>query len=599
MNRSASTPPGLALLLAVLALPLAAQHDVQVLPRDAPAPDLAGLPALPKVMALSPRDSLLFADRVSVGQGAAPAGAGDTGGQLVKVVVPASLTGTTIGEVIEYLVPSSYQHGVPIPLLVAWHGFGTSAANVSKQTTLDEECEARGWAYLSVTGLDDKLFGSLPSQQNVAAAIAWMQAKVAIDPDRIWMAGFSMGAGCVTSFAARHRDPDGLTIAAVGLVSGSYDWTQTWHLGPEMRPWLENPWNFGAPPALAPFAYQRCSGLYHDPASYPPVPGTHVDHLAMAQNLHATPAYVTWDSGDTLTELPPQSARIVDLLEGLGGTVVSLTVSGTTDPATGAPATHSWAVLDEDALCDFLAQHPAQRRPATLVAQVDERRPASWLTLEPAAADAFAWARGQADATGGVLAVTDVSGAARALAAPWAAAPWTLSIAQSPQAAGLALGVTGADPPAGWARQAGAPVTAFDFDPGGDGLLLPAGADGAWEVQARAWDAGLSLLPDPAPLGAAITLDVDAPPGATVAWILGGISAAEIPFGTGHLLLVAPSPPFMAFPLALDASGDAEVSTWLSHDASLSGAWILLQAALQGSAGGLTGTSNPFRFDVE
>lgn len=599
MTPPATTPSRLALLLAALAVPLAAQQQVQVLPRGVPAPDVLGLPALPKVTALSPRDTLLYADRVLVGQGAAPAGAGDTVGQLVHAVVPASLTGTTKSEIVEYLVPSSYKPAVPVPLLVVWHGFGSSAANVSKQTTLDEECEARGWAYLSVTGIDDKLFGSLPSQQNVAAAIGWFQSLVNIDPERIRMVGFSMGAGCVTSFAARHRDPDGLAIAAVGLVSGSYDWTQTWHLDAAARTWLENPWNFGAPPSVAPFAYQRCSGLYHDPASYPPTPGLHLDQLAMAQNLHATPAFVTWDTGDTLAYLPAQSTRVIDLLEGLGGTVASLPVSGTTDPATGAPATHSWAVLDEDALCDFLAQHVAQRRPASLVAQVDERRPAAWLTLEPAAADAFAWARGSADPTGGVLALSDVAGASRVLASPWAAPPWFLSVGP-PAAPGVPLlGVTGTDTPAGWARQGGIPVTAFDFEPGGDGLLLPAGAAAAWEVRARAWDAGLSLLPDPAPLGATLTLAVDAPAGATAAWILGGVAAAELPLGAGHLLLVAPSPPFLVFPLALDASGDAQASAWLSHDPALSGAWILLQAALQGPGSGLSGTSNAFRFDVE
>jgi len=598
MTRPASTPSRLSLLLLVLAGPLAAQQDVQVLPRGVPPPDLLGLAALPKITALSPRDTLIFADRTLVGQGPAPAGVGDTVGQLIHAVVPASLTGTTKGELIEYLVPSSYKPAKSVPLLVAWHGFGTSAANVSEQSTLDEECEARGWAYLSVTGIDDKLFGSLPAQQNVAAAIAWLQAKINIDPERIWMVGFSMGAGCVTSFAARHRDPDGLVIAAVGLVSGSFDWTQTWHLDPAARVWLENPWNFGATPAASPFAYQRCSGLYHDPASYPPTPGTHLDQMAMAQNLHATPAWVTWDTGDTLAYLPAQSTRLVDLLEGVGGTVQSQPVSGTTNPDTGAPATHSWAVLDEDALCDFLAQHVAQRRPQTLVAQVDERRPATWLTLEPAAANSFAWARGVSDATGDVLALSDVSGAARLLVAPWATAPWSLSLA-APAAGSPLLGVTGTGTPAGWARQGGAPVTAFDFEPGGDGLLLPAGAAATWEVHARAWDAGLSLLPDPAPPGAAIQLDVDAPPGTAVAWILGGIASAEIPLGTSHLLLVAPSPPFVIVPVPLDAAGDAQGSTWLSHDASLSGAWILLQAALQGPGGRLTGTSNAFRFDVQ
>ena len=600
MTSRASTPSRLArpLLLLALAGPLAAQQDVQVLPRGVPPPDLAGLPALPKVMALSPRDTLLFADRFDVGQGPAPAGVGDTGGQLVHAVVPASLTGTTKGEVIEYLVPSSYKPSIKVPLLVAWHGFGSSAWKVALQSTLDEECEARGWAFLSVTGIDDKLFGSLPSQQNVVAAIEWMQSHFAIDAERIWMVGFSMGAGCVTSFTARHREPDGLTIAAVGLVSGSYDWTQTWHLDPGVQSWMENTWNFGASPVAMPFAYQRCSGLYHDPASYPPTPGTHLDQLAMAQNLHATPAYVTWDTGDTLTELPPQSERIVALLEGLGGNVESLAVSGTLDPATGAPATHSWAVLDESALCDFLALHVAQRRPSPLVAQVDERRAASWLTLEPAAAESFAWARGVADVSGGVLAVSDVAGAARVLATPWAAAPWTLT-GSTLEATGFALGVSGADPPAGWARQGGVTSVAFDFDPGGDGLLLPVDGSGSWDVQAHAWDAGLSLLPDPAPLGASITLDVDAAPDASVAWILGATSAGELTLGGGQLLLLNPSPPLLVFPLPLDASGDVAASAWLSHDPALSGAWILLQVALQGPGAGLSGMSNPFRFDIE
>lgn len=598
MARPAPAPsrPAVLLALALALLPASAQQDVQVLPRGVAVPPLEDLPRLPALGVLPPRDSLLWADRIEVGQGALPAGAGDTGGALVNALLPASLTGTGKGEHIQYLLPPGHDGTTPVPLLVAWRGFGSSAASVSLQTTLDEECAVRGWAYLAVTGIDDKLFGPPVSQQNVAAAIAWMQAEFPIDAERIWMVGFSMGAGCAANFAARHRDPDGLTVAALGLVAGSYDWTQTWVVEPSVRTWLENAWNFGGPPATQAFAYQRSSALHHDPGSYPPLPGLHLDGAAMAQNLHATPAFITWDVGDTLAHLPAQSGTLADMLSGLGGTVVPAPVSGTTDPATGLPATHSWAVLDEGALCDFLAGHVAQRRPLQLVAQVDERRPAAWLTLEPAGPQGFARALGVADAAGGTLAISQVEGAARALVAPWAPAPWQL--AGTPAGAGeFLLGVAGSAEPAGWALQAGLPTAEYEFDPQGDGLLLRVDGPEAFEVHAASFDAALGVTPDPVAPGGAVTIGLQAATGNDWAWLLVGLRPAALP-GAAGLLAIEPVPPFLVLPVGLDASGDLALPAAVPASPALSGVFLLLQAAVQGPASGSKGLSNPFRFDI-
>jgi acetyl esterase/lipase len=597
------------LLLALAALVGAAQAQVApagpakpaVLPPHVAPPDL-GLPALPLLEPGSPRDSMLYADRFEVGPSklAMSQASNVTTGQLIDFVVPASMTGTTKQEGIQYLVPSGYRPGTAIPLLVVWHGFGSSAAGVSAQTTLDEECEARGWAYLAVTGIDDKLFGPPVAQQNVTAAIAWMESLVTIDPTRVYGVGFSMGAGCISSFAARHRDPAGPVFAGLGLVSGSYDWTQTWWLEPGTRGILENLWNFGAPPNLAPFAYQRVSNLYFTPASYPPQPGTLEPMKSMAQNLGGVPTWITWDTGDSLVYLPAQSAALGSLIAGLGGTASLHPVSGTVNPADGTPATHSWAVLNAHAVCDFLAPLHADLRPAVVHALVDEKRQVSWMTIVPAASLGFASANGEAANNDASFDVHDVAGATHVLVTPLSAAPWTLSGQPGGGESGWSLGITGTAVPAGWAEDSlGAVSPNFEFDPLGDGLLLPVTEAESWVVQAQAWDGALTVDPDPATPGHVVHLKVDAPAGCHLVWLIAGINAAPYAFNSGHVLLVQPVPPFLLLSLPTNAAGDVQVQTIVPNGSSLSGAWMLLQAVLQGQTQVPAGTTNPFRFDVK
>ncbi|HEX5010452.1 MAG TPA: hypothetical protein VFY71_08615 [Planctomycetota bacterium] len=592
--------PQLALAAGLLASALAsraAAQDVQVLPARGPAPTLDDLPPLPALTALSPRNTMLYADRVRVGQGAAPQGMVPASSPLVDAVLPTSVTGTSKPEGIQYALPQS--PAGPVPLLVAWHGFGSSAATVSDQTTLDEECDARGWAYLAVTGIDDKLFGPPLAQQNVAAAIAWMHTQIELDDSRLYMVGFSAGGGCVANFAARHRDPDGPVVAALGTVSASMDWTQTWWLEPATRTWLQNPFNFGGPPSFSLFAYQRSSTLYFDPDTYPPAPGTALDSFAMAQNLHATPAWITWDTGDTIGYLPKQSVHLAALLGSYGDTVQAVPVSGTTDPDTGLPATHSWAVLDETALCDFLAAHVAQPLPGAVTALVDDERDVAWMHVEPRDPQAFAWVRGEADPSGTAVAVHDVKGADRVLVAPAAPGPWDIS-AGAADAAGFQTGVFDAAPAAGYAlNKQGHVVPGFEYEPAGAGLLLAVTKSVSFHVQPRTWDATLAVAPDPALTGSPVAVKIDAAMGAKMAWLVAGVGLDELPFGSGHLLLVEPVPPFVLMPVPLDASGNVKLQSTIPGNGKLSGAWVFLQAIVQGPGAVISGASNPFRFDVQ
>ncbi|MGQ0553645.1 MAG: hypothetical protein ACT4PU_10540 [Planctomycetota bacterium] len=601
---------GCALLLA--ATPALAQVPSQPAKPPAVQQGKVNLPALPKLKADSPRSSMLFADRLEVRPAAkdfpksAAAGSASTP-VLVNYTLPASSTGTGMAEPIQYQLPTSYApHGTPIPLLMAWHGFGNSAGSVALQTTLDEHCESKGWAFLSVTGIDDKLFGPPVSQQNAEAALRFMLEQFRIDPERIYLVGFSMGAGVVANFAARHRDPDDLMIAAIGCVSGSFDWTMTWLLEPAIQTWMNSSWNFGGPPGLSLFPYQRSSALFHDPLSYPPLPGLHLDLGAMARNLHATPTYLSWDTGDTITYLPPQSLVMAGLLTAAGGVVQTRTVSGTLNPLTGQPATHSWAVLDEAELFAFLEPHSAQRHPASFLGQLDGPAAVSWARVEPRQAGAFSWIVGEADVAGGQIDILDIENALEVQVAldqaGFGAATSLRLRSTSADHDGYRLRLTNGDRPVGALLHAttGAVLPGFDIAPADGALLVTVPAQGVVDAIAliQPWQAELSLLPDPAAPGSPVELALQAPPGTPMAWLIVALTPGLTPFASGNLLFIELTPPLLFIPVPLDPHGAAHWNLTLPQEPALSGLTLWNQALLVGPGPGVSGLSNVFPFDI-
>ncbi|MBM3985443.1 MAG: hypothetical protein FJ296_07115 [Planctomycetes bacterium] len=579
-----------AILLALVATPAAQQTVPRIDAVDhaerqrriAVTGDL-GLPALLPVLPDSPLNTLYYADRVPPPAPSDAPPPGDGGPPImVDGFIPASVTGTGIGEIFKYQIPGGYAPGDdPVPMVIGYHGFGLSASSVATQTTLDEECNARGWFYMSPTGLDDQLFGSDPSQINTEAAVQFMLDNFSIDPDRIYMVGFSMGGGVCANFTARRRDPDGIMIAALGVVSGTFDWTQAWIIGnAAVQDLLENPFNFGGTPFQFPFAYQASSGLYFSIGSYPPLPGVLEFGRSMALNLGHVPTYVTWDLADTLPEVLAGQPVFLGLVAALGGTLVSKPVTGTPVP------THSWAVLNEADLFNFFDGKVAQRYPAVIEALAEKGKTVGWVEVEQAASgdftrlDAMAVPASQSASASGVTnarrLTLDLGAAGLAGSGPFHVA------GSASDASGFELAAAGTSVAPAWMLETvgGALAQDFEGDPADDSVWVPVAGFGARQVDLvtnASYSAALTSTPEPALIGQNVSIVVDGSSTAMDAWVLIGLQRG-LAQAKGETLLVQMGPPAVAFLLDLDSAGNVTLAGPLPNDPVLSGVEIVVQA---------------------
>ena len=545
-----------------------------------------GLPALQPLRSDSPRDTIYFADRMPH----APKMAATAGSPPVMIdgFIPSGPngTGTIFPEIFKYQLGNSYDpQGPPHPLVVGYHGFGQSSASVGNLSLIDEEANARGWVYMSPTGIDDQLFGSPISQQHVEVVIQWMIDNHNVDPDRIYMVGFSMGGGVVSNFAARHRDPDGIMIAAVGSVSGTFDWTLTWNEGvSSVQTLLENPYNFGGPPSTEPWAYQQSSALYFDPATYPPFPGTLLGVPSMATNLHAVPTYITYDTGDSISYVPGMNDALEGLLSAGGGIVTKLAVSGTVD-ADGNPAPHSWWVLDEVDLFDFFEGRVVDRTPASFAAQQDLGGAVSWIETTQRTPEAFTWVDGSADPLNDALVISDVENAAVVEVDVGEAGITGMPVRVTASAAPggrFELRLTGFPSTPSYMLDAstGDLVTLVDSDPATGSLIFnisPGMTLDAEVIHDPDWTATLTTTPNPVALGGTTQVTIDGPPGAHGAWII--VSLSEVLLKVKGVNIVAlPVPPALVEFVPLDAQGDISFPADIPNDPLLEGLRLPTQA---------------------
>ncbi|GJM20682.1 MAG: hypothetical protein DHS20C15_05970 [Planctomycetota bacterium] len=552
-----------------------------------------GFPPLPPLRADSPLNTILFADRQPVSDataGSAFSAMGeDEGPEMVNGFLPMgpSGTGTSFPEIFKYQLPTSYDsREPPVPLVVAYHGFGGSANSVAASSLLEEECEARGWIYMAPTGIDDQLFGSPVSQQNTEAAIQFMIDSFTVDPERIYAVGFSMGAGVLTNFAARRRDPDGVMIAALGLVSGTYDWTFSHADGTSvLQEWLENQYNFSGPPSTHAFNYNQSSGVHFDPLTYPPSSYLAVPELSMAANLADLPVYMTYDSGDTIPHVPGQNDSLETFLIAQGASVTKTVVSG-------SPVTHSWGILDEVDLLDFFDGKTAVREPADFEALQDLGGGVSWATSTQRNSGAFTVLEGSADTLTDSIAVTDVENATSVVIDVSAAAvgdsfPLRLDLS-SADIDGFQVTLTGFDERPSYIVEAGTNTVlpGVDSDPFNNALIFD--VDGnetlSLDVLRNAdWTTTLSSAPNPAPLPGATTITIDAPDTTGYAFMILAISE-QVYTAKGVTLVALAMPPAIILQFTLNASGDRAFSASVPNDPMLSGLRMPTQViALNGS----------------
>ena len=284
-----------------------------------------------------------------------PEGAGgnaaSTTGSVVRERVPGypglfqmTMSNTGSGYVEKFLLQvPDVPPASPRPLLVVFHKYGTSHADVLFNTTFVDEARSRGWYLVAPLGAMQNNFGCLESQVNVRAALDWTRAHLPVDDQRIYGVGFSMGGGACASFAARHLDPDGPRLAAIVEHSGTVSLTHAWANENEaVRLMLEA--RFGGTPAQQPFAYQRCSTIDLNPTTG--VVGQGTDMVRNLERVH------TWlAANDPDFYLPEQTQAFhAQASSWHPGSVLTL-----------APGNeHSWVTLDESAACDWLAQQTLQ-----------------------------------------------------------------------------------------------------------------------------------------------------------------------------------------------------------------------------------------------
>jgi pimeloyl-ACP methyl ester carboxylesterase len=567
-----------------------------------------GLPALQPVRSDSPRTSLYFADRVHITpqQFAASSGTPPT---MFDGFIPSGSGGTEtiFPEVFKYQLGNSYSGtGTAHPLVVAYHGFGSSAGSVANQSTIDEEADSRGWVYVAPTGLDDQLFGSPICQQHIEVVIQYMLDNFNVDPDRIYMVGFSMGGGVAASFASRHRDPDGLMISAVGMVSSTMDWAMEYDQGNSgVQTLLENTYNFGGPPSTELFRYQQASGLYFDPTTYPPLPGTLDDDYSMGTNLAPLPTYVTYDTGDSISYVPDLNDELTTMLTGMGASVTSISVTGTVD-GDGNPAPHSWAVLDESDLFDFFDGEEVDRTPSDIEAQQDLGGPVAFLETTQETADEFTWIDATSDRLTATLTVSNVENASVVEVDVSETGINSMPVRVTASAAAgesYQLRLTGfsSSPSYMTDHTSGALITLVDSEPSTGTLIyeVEAGVTLDADVNHDAdWTASFTTSPNPVTIGSSTQVDIDGPSSATGAWIIVSITEMLTPV-KGVTVTALPIPPALIVFVPLDAQGDSSFSAAIPNDPLLQGYRLPTQAVLTSPPASPEAVTNLWGFRIE
>jgi polyhydroxybutyrate depolymerase len=123
-------------------------------------------------------------------------------------------------------LPESYQHGVLTPLVISYHGAGSSFDEQELVSGMDLLAEEYGFiaVYPQASPDNDNVWQLLTEMAGsedfvfTRQMVTYLEEKLTIDPQRIYATGFSNGGGMVDLLACSMADK----FAAVAPVAGSY-----------------------------------------------------------------------------------------------------------------------------------------------------------------------------------------------------------------------------------------------------------------------------------------------------------------------------------------------------------------------------------------
>jgi poly(3-hydroxybutyrate) depolymerase len=248
-------------------------------------------------------------------------------------------TGTSWTE--SFLVGLPRNRNLYAPLLVLFHGYGQTPADVYAQTTYFQEARERGWFVVAPLGAHVYNYGIDYAQENTEHALDWVAHHLPIDDERVYGVGFSMGGGWMTSYAARHVAPDQLRFAGLVNHTGTTSLQDLYSIATE-NALFSSPLMFGGSPTDEPYRYCVASTMDWDSAT-----GIVNSDTDIARNLATIPVWTTYADGDPLAHIRAQCDAFHDHYDNArGGDGLNDTVAGTT---------HHWSTVSETEVLDWLS----------------------------------------------------------------------------------------------------------------------------------------------------------------------------------------------------------------------------------------------------
>jgi len=274
------------------------------------------------------------------------------GGHFESIVFPGE-NGQDVDA--ELLLPDDLQPGSP--LLVLFHGWrGTPIEPFFTDYT--PAAIDNGWIVASpqqrgqtALGPGGQPLASLRSQHDAIKLVAYMKSHYQINPDRIYVGGFSMGGMMAGMMAAKYPD----TFAAAVTHMAITDLRDWYYEAGEYRQ-SQIITDTGGTPYEIPFEYDRRSPK------------------ELASNLKNTPIAVVHGISDTV--VPPHHAQdLYDAIEANDPVRAELRwYPGGHDPSQTPPVGGVWAV-------DFMKTYSLNENPASLRIRTDESKSYYWLTI--------------------------------------------------------------------------------------------------------------------------------------------------------------------------------------------------------------------------
>ena len=258
------------------------------------------------------------------------------------------------GQLVDALVLSPTEKGTPRPLLLLFHGWNGVPFEVYK-TDYTPAAVQRDWFVAAPVQRGQNTLGpanaplaSLRSQHDAIQLIAYMRSHYPIDPDRIYVGGFSMGGMMAGVMAAKYSDvfAAAVTHKAVTDLADWYDESSDFR---QSRIVTET----GGTPLQKPFEYRRRSPV------------------EFASNFRNLPIAVVHGSADTT--VPPHHAQdFYDALQGNTPNHAELHWYPGNHGDEALPFGGEWAA-------DFMQTYTRLDSPTSLRLRTDESKPFYWL----------------------------------------------------------------------------------------------------------------------------------------------------------------------------------------------------------------------------